>query len=100
MLGLAEGALEGALAYASQRQAFGQRIGDFQAVQHLLAECATDVETTRLHVYNAARVREAGLPCVWEGAMTKLVASRVAESVASRCVDVYGGVGVTKECSA
>jgi len=100
MLGLAEGALEGALDYAGQREAFGQRIGDFQAVQHLLAECATDVETARLHVYNAARVREAGLPCVQEGAMTKLVASRVAESVASRCVDVYGGIGVTKECNA
>ncbi|NRA07954.1 MAG: acyl-CoA dehydrogenase family protein [Myxococcales bacterium] len=100
MLGLAEGALEGALAYSGERKAFGQRIGDFQAVQHLLAECATDVETTRLHVYNAARVRDAGLPCVREGAMAKLVASRVAESVASRCVDVYGGVGVTKECLA
>jgi alkylation response protein AidB-like acyl-CoA dehydrogenase len=100
MLGLAEGALEGALRYAGEREAFGQRIGDFQAMQHLLAECATDVETVRLHVYNAARVREAGRPCALEGAMAKLVASRVAESVASRCVDVYGGIGVTKECRA
>jgi len=100
MLGLAVGALEGALAYAGEREAFGQKIGQFQAVQHLLAECATDVESVRLHVYNAARVKEAGRPCAREGAMAKLVASRVAESVASRCVDVYGGVGVTKEYAA
>jgi alkylation response protein AidB-like acyl-CoA dehydrogenase len=100
MLGLATGALEGAVAYALEREAFGQKIGEFQAVQHLLAECATDVATVRLHAYNAARRREAGLPCAREGAMTKLVASRVAESVASRCIDVYGGIGVTKECMA
>ncbi len=100
MLGLATGALEGAVAYAGEREAFGQKIGEFQAVQHLLAECATDVDTVRLHAYNAARLREAGLPFVREAAMTKLVASRVAESVASRCVDVYGGIGVTKECQA
>jgi alkylation response protein AidB-like acyl-CoA dehydrogenase len=100
MLGLAEGALAGAVAYARQREAFGQKIAEFQAVQHLLAECATDVATMRLHVYNAARLREAGLPIVRAGAMTKLVASRVAESVASRCVDVYGGIGVTEECPA
>lgn len=100
MLGLAEGALSGALAYAGEREAFGQKIGGFQAVQHLLAECATDVETVRLHVYNAARLRDAGRDIAREGAMAKLVASRVAESVASRCVDVYGGVGVTRECPA
>ena len=100
MLGLSVGALEGALAYAGEREAFGQKIGEFQALQHLLAECATDIETMRLHVYNAARLREAGASFVREGAMTKLVASRVAESVASRCVDVYGGIGVTKECPA
>ena len=100
MLGLAEGALAGALTYAGEREAFGQKIGHFQAVQHLLAECATDVESVRLHVYNAARLRDAGRDIAREGAMSKLVASRVAESVASRCVDVYGGIGVTKECPA
>jgi alkylation response protein AidB-like acyl-CoA dehydrogenase len=100
MLGLARGALEGAVAYAKEREAFGQKIGEFQAVQHLLAECATDVETVRLHCYNAARRKEAGQSFQREGAMTKLVASRVAESVASRCVDVFGGIGVTKECRA
>jgi butyryl-CoA dehydrogenase/short/branched chain acyl-CoA dehydrogenase len=100
MLGLAEGALEGAVAYAGQREAFGKRIAEFQALQHLLAECATDIETTRLHVYNAARMCEAGRDLARAGAMAKLVASRTAESVASRCVDVYGGIGVTEECTA
>jgi alkylation response protein AidB-like acyl-CoA dehydrogenase len=100
MLGLAQGALTGAVAYAGQREAFGKRISEFQALQHLLAECATDVETTRLHVYNAARLCEAGRDLARAGAMAKLVASRTAESVASRCVDVYGGVGVTQECPA
>jgi butyryl-CoA dehydrogenase/short/branched chain acyl-CoA dehydrogenase len=100
MLGLAEGALAGAVAYAGEREAFGKRISEFQALQHLLAECATDVETMRLHVYNAARLCEAGRDVVRAGAMAKLVASRAAESVASRCVDVYGGIGVTEECRA
>ena len=86
MLGLATGALEGAVAYAGQREAFGQPIGHFQAMQHLLAECTTDVATMRLHVYNAARKREAGLSIMRDGAMAKLVCSRLAESVASRCV--------------
>jgi len=100
MLGLAEGALAGAVAYAGEREAFGRKIAEFQALQHLLAECATDVETMRLHVYNAARMREAGMDLARAGAMAKLVASRAAESVASRCVDVYGGIGVTEECRA
>ncbi len=100
MLGLAEGALAGAVAYATEREAFGRKIAEFQALQHLLAECATDVETMRLHVYNAARMREAGLDLARAGAMAKLVASRAAESVASRCVDVFGGIGVTEECRA
>ena len=100
MLGLAEGALAGAVAYAGEREAFGQKIGEFQAVQHLLAECATDIASVRLHCYNAARMRDAGLSVQRAGAMTKLVASRVAESVASRCIDVYGGLGVTEECPA
>jgi len=100
MLGLAEGALAGAVAYAGEREAFGQKIGEFQAVQHLLAECATDVASVRLHCYNAARMRDAGQNVQRAGAMTKLVASRVAESVASRCIDVYGGLGVTEECPA
>jgi len=100
MLGIARGAFEGALAYSAERQAFGHKIGEFQAMQHLLAECATDIDTMRLHVYNAARVKEAGLPCAREGAMAKLITGRLSESTTSRCIDIYGGVGLTKECPA
>lgn len=97
MLGLAEGALEHALKYARERRQFGQRIGDFQGVQFELAEMATQIEAARLLVYNAARLRDAGQPFVTQAAMAKYFASRMAEDVASKAVEVLGGVGFTKD---
>jgi short/branched chain acyl-CoA dehydrogenase len=97
MLGLAEGALEHALAYARERKQFGQRIGDFQGVQFELAEMATRIEASRLMVYNAARLRDAELPFVTQAAMAKYFASTIAEEVASKAVEVLGGVGFTKD---
>jgi len=97
MLGLAEGALEHALAYARERKQFGQRIGDFQGVQFELAEMATHIEAARLMVYNAARLRDAELPFVTQAAMAKYFASTIAEEVASNAVEVLGGVGFTKD---
>jgi len=97
MLGLAEGALEHALAYARERKQFGQRIGDFQGVQFELAEMATHIEAARLMVYNAARLRDAELPFVTQAAMAKYFASTMAEEVASKAVEVLGGVGFTKD---
>ena len=97
MAGLAQGALDHAVAYAKQRQQFGKPIAEFQAVQFTLAEMATDVEAARLLVYNAARLRDAGKPFVTEAAMAKLFASQIAETVASRAVEVLGGVGFTKD---
>ncbi len=97
MTGLAQGALDHAVAYAKQRQQFGKPIAEFQAVQFTLAEMATDVEAARLLVYNAARLRDAGKPFVTEAAMAKLFASQIAETVASRAVEVLGGVGFTKD---
>lgn len=97
MVGLSQGALEGALAYAGEREQFGQKIGRFQAVGHSLAECATELAAARLLVYNAARLREAELPFQREAAMAKVYASDVAERVANKCLEVYGGVGFTKE---
>src|ERR1700689_235522 len=97
MLGLAQGALDHALAYAQQRKQFGKPISEFQGVQFDLAEMAVDVEATRLMVYNAARLRDAGAPFVTEAAMCKFFASQVAEKVASRAVEVLGGVGFTKD---
>jgi butyryl-CoA dehydrogenase/short/branched chain acyl-CoA dehydrogenase len=97
MTGLAQGALDYAIAYAKERQQFGKTIVNFQAVQFELAEMATDVEAARLLVYNGARMRDAGLPFVTEAAMAKYFASQIAESVASRAVEIFGGVGFTKD---
>lgn len=97
MLGLARGAMEHAIAYAKQRKQFGKTIGEFQGVQFEIAQMAVDVEAARLLVYNAARLRDAGLPFVTEAAMAKYFASQVAENVASKAVEVLGGVGFTKD---
>jgi butyryl-CoA dehydrogenase/short/branched chain acyl-CoA dehydrogenase len=97
MLGLAEGAWGHAVRYAKQRRQFGRPIADFQAVQFSLAEMATEIEATKLMVYNAARLKDAGRPYVREAAMTKLFASQVAERVASQCVDVFGGNGFVRD---
>ena len=97
MTGLAQGALDHALAYAQQRKQFGKLISEFQGVQFDLAEMAVEVEAARLMVYNAARLRDAGLPFVTEAAMCKYFASQVAERCASRAVEVLGGVGFTKD---
>src|SRR5207249_3969411 len=97
MAGLAQGALGHALAYSRQRKQFGKVISEFQGVQFDLAEMAVEVEAARLMVYNAARLRDAGLPFVTEAAMCKFFASQVAERVASRAVEVFGGVGFTKD---
>jgi butyryl-CoA dehydrogenase/short/branched chain acyl-CoA dehydrogenase len=97
MLGLAEGALQHALKHARERKQFGKRIGDFQGVQFELAEMATQVEAARLMVYNAARLRDAGQPFVSQAAMAKYFCSTIAEEVASKAVEVLGGVGFTKD---
>lgn len=97
MLGLARGALDHALRYAKERRQFGQPIAAFQGVQFDLAEMAIDVEAARLMVYNAARLRDGGLPFLTEAAMAKYFASQIAEDVASRAIEVFGGVGFTKD---
>ena len=97
MIGLARGALDHAIGYARQRKQFGKTIGDFQGVQFQLAKMATEVEAARLLVYNAARMRDAGMPFVTEAAMAKYYSSEIAEKVASKAIEVFGGVGVTKD---
>lgn len=97
MLGLARAAVEHALAYSKQRKQFGKTIAEFQGVQFDLAQMATEVEATRLLVYNAARLREAGQPFLTEAAMAKYYSSQVAENTASRAVEIFGGVGFTKD---
>jgi short-chain 2-methylacyl-CoA dehydrogenase len=97
MLGLARGALHHAIAYARQRKQFGKAIADFQGIQFQLAEMAVDVEAARLMVYNAGRLRDAGMPFVTEAAMAKYFASQIAERTASQAVEIFGGVGFTKD---
>lgn len=97
MAGLAEGALGHALRYARERKAFGKTIGEFQGVQFELAQMAVEVEAARLLVYNAARLRDAGMDFVTEAAMAKYFASDIAEKCASRAIEVLGGVGFTKD---
>ena len=97
MLGLAQGALDHTIAYVKERKQFGRPIGEFQGVQFQLARMATDVEATRLLVYNCARLRDNGLPFLTEAAMCKVYSSEVAERVASMAVNLFGGNGFVKE---
>ena len=97
MVGLAQGALQHAVRYAKERKQFGKAIGEFQGVQFELARMAVDVESARLLVYNAGRLRESGQEFVAQAAMAKYHASQVAETVASRAVEIFGGVGFTKD---
>jgi alkylation response protein AidB-like acyl-CoA dehydrogenase len=97
MLGLAEGAWSLALKYSQERKQFGKTISEFQAVQFLLAELATQIEAARLMVYNAARLKVAGEPFVKEAAMAKYFSSVAAEEVASKAVEIFGGYGFVKD---
>ncbi|HMO79836.1 MAG TPA: acyl-CoA dehydrogenase [Pyrinomonadaceae bacterium] len=97
MLGIAQGAYEAALKYTAEREQFGQSIGNFQAVQFQLAEMAVEIEATRLLVYNAARLKDAGKPFIKEAAIAKLYSSRCAEAVASKAIELFGGYGYVKD---
>jgi butyryl-CoA dehydrogenase/short/branched chain acyl-CoA dehydrogenase len=97
MHGLAQGALDCAVAYARERKQFGQTIASFQGVQFQLAELDTEIEAARLMVYNAARIQESGQAFVREAAMAKYFASNAAERVASLALEIFGGYGFTKD---
>jgi alkylation response protein AidB-like acyl-CoA dehydrogenase len=97
MAGVARGAWEYASKYAQERKQFGKTIAEFQGVQFQIAQMATEIEAARLMVYNAARMKDAGIPFVKEAAMTKLFCSQVAERVTSLAIEIYGGYGFTKD---
>ena len=97
MIGIARGAFEAALNYTNEREQFGKKISDFQAVQFQLAEMAIDIEAARLLVYNAARLKDAGKPFLKEAAMAKVYSSRVAERVSSKAIELFGGYGYVKD---
>lgn len=100
MIGLARGALHQARNYVRERRQFGRPIAEFQGVQFQLAELATRLQAAQLMVYNAARLKESGRPFLTEAAMAKLFASQAAEHIASKCVELHGGVGFTTEFAA
>lgn len=97
MIGLAQGALDHALNYVKERKQFGVTISEFQGVQFQLAQAATEIEAARLTVYNAARLHDAKRPFLTEAAMAKLLSSQVAERVTSLALQLFGGVGYTKD---
>jgi alkylation response protein AidB-like acyl-CoA dehydrogenase len=97
MAGVARGAWEHARRYAQERKQFGKSIADFQGIQFQLAQMATEIEAARLMVYNAARMKDAGMNFVKEAAMAKLFSSQIAERVTSLAVEIYGGYGFTKD---
>jgi len=97
MVGLAQGALDHTMPYLLQRRQFGVPLASFQGVQFDYAQAATDIEAARLLTYNASRLQEQGQPFVKQAAMAKLFSSQVANTVASKCVELLGGVGFTKD---
>jgi len=97
MIGVAQGALDAALAYVKERKQFGKPVAEFQGVQFQLAQMRTEVEAARLMVYNSARLKDGGRPFTAEAAMAKLFSSQVADRVTSMCVELFGGYGYSKE---
>ena len=96
-LGIAQGALDAALAYTKEREQFNKPIAAFQGVSFQLADMATQIEAARLLIYNAAYRASAGLSYSQESAMAKLFASETAMRVTTQSVQLHGGYGYTRE---
>lgn len=96
-VGLAQGALDGAIEYAKTRTQFARTLSSFQAVRHSLARCAAEIESARQLTYYAARLVEAGEVGIAAASMAKLVASEMCQDVARRCLQIHGGAGFMKE---
>jgi alkylation response protein AidB-like acyl-CoA dehydrogenase len=95
--GIGTAALEGALRYARERNAFGQPIANYQAIRFMLADAATELEAARLLTLRAAALKEAGKPFTREGSMAKLFASEKANKACDMAVQVHGGYGYIDE---
>ena len=97
MIGVAQGALDAATRYVKERKQFGKVLADFQGVQFQVAQMATDLEAARLMVYNAARLKDAGLPFTREAAMAKLFSSVTANRITGQALELFGGYGYSRE---
>ena len=96
-LGLGQAAYERALAYAQQREAFGQPIANFQAIQFMLADAATELQAARLMLYYAAWLKDRGQPFATQAGMAKLFATEVSERVCRNAIQIHGGYGYSRE---
>jgi alkylation response protein AidB-like acyl-CoA dehydrogenase len=94
---LAQGAFDKALAYAKERKQFGQPIANFQAIQWMLADMATQIDAARLLTYRAAYHQDKGLPFIKESCMAKLFAAEAAMFVTSKAIQIHGGYGYIKD---
>ncbi|TKR26199.1 acyl-CoA dehydrogenase family protein [Natronomonas salsuginis] len=96
-LGVAAGAYEAAKRYVDEREQFDQKISEFQAIRHKVADMAVEVENCKHLVYNAAKQCDAGEPCETEASMAKLYTSEAARRVSNQAVQVHGGYGYTRD---
>ena len=96
-VGIAQAAFDVALQYSQERQAFGQRISEFQAIQHKLANMSMEIDAARLLVHRAAWLKDQGRPHTEAGAKAKLFASEMARRQTAEAIQVLGGYGYTKE---
>ena len=96
-VGIAQGAFDKCLAYAKERQQFGQPIANFQAIQWMLADMATAIDAARLLTHRAAYLKDNGSPFIKEAAMAKVFAAEAAMSVTTKAVQIYGGYGYIKD---
>ena len=96
-VGIARACLEDSLAYAKQREAFGKKIADFQAIQWMLADMATEIDAARLLTWRAAALKDAGEDHIMAAAEAKLFASDIAVKAARDCVQIFGGYGYLKD---
>ncbi len=96
-VGIAQGAFDKALAYAKERQQFGQPIANFQAIQWFLADMATQIDAARLLTYRAAYLKDKGLPFIKEASMAKVFAAEAAMFVTNKAIQIHGGYGYTKD---
>ncbi|MEZ4315237.1 MAG: acyl-CoA dehydrogenase family protein [Polyangiaceae bacterium] len=96
-IGIATAALEEATDYAKQRKQFGRPIGDFQAIQWMIADSKTELEASRVLTLRAAYLKETGAPFSREAAMAKLYASEAANRICNRVVQVHGGYGYVRD---
>ena len=98
MIGLAQGAFDQATHYCmNDRKQFGQHVSEFQGMQFQMADVAMEIEAGRLLLYNAARLKESGMPFIAEAAMAKLYASQIAQKASGAAIEWAGGIGFTRE---